>query len=435
MEWIPLIIFFAALITLLFLGLPVAISFMAINVIGVIYYWGAHAGLQQLIASMVSSVSSFTLLPLPLFILMGEVMMRSGVGAGMMDALDKVFGRFPGRLSILAVVGGALFAALNGSAMASTAMLGTLLVPEMMKRGYKAPMVLGPVLASGGLAMMIPPTQLGVLLATLGHIPIGSFMVAIIIPGIVMAANYAIYIIVRCTVEPSVAPPYDVGTASLSEKLGGILKYVLPVALIMFLVVGVVFIGVATPSEAAALGAIGCYALALSRGGFTWKMFTESINSTIRVSIMVLFILAGATMFSQLLSFSGTIQQLVEVTTQSGLSPMAMLVLMQFILLLLGMFMDPISIMMITVPIYFPIAKAFAWDPMWFGVIFLLNMQMATTSPPFGLSLFVMRGVTPRGITMRDIYLAALPFLACDAISMALLILFPGLVTWLPSQM
>jgi TRAP-type C4-dicarboxylate transport system permease large subunit len=164
-------------------------------------------------------------------------------------------------------------------------------------------------------------------------------------------------------------------------------------------------------------------------------MFRDSLKATIRVTIMVLFILAGATMFSQLLSFSGTVQRLVEITSQSGVSPMVMLILMQIILLVMGMFMDPISIMMITVPIYFPIAKAFAWDPMWFGAIFLLNMQMATTSPPFGLSLFVMQGVAPKGTTMRDIYLAALPFLACDTVSMTLLILFPGLVTWLPSLM
>lgn len=435
MEWLPLLVFLGALIVLLLASLPVAIAFMAINVLGVVYYFGAHAGLQQLISSMVTSVSSFTLLPLPLFILMGEVMMRSGVGSGMMDALDKVFGRFPGRLGILAVAGGGLFAALNGSAMASTAMLGTVLVPEMVKRGYKTPMVLGPILGSGGLAMMIPPTQLGVLLATLAHIPVGGFLLAIIVPGLLMAMNYAIYIIGRCILQPSVAPPYDVRAVPLKEKLRGILKYVFPVGLIMFLVVGVVFLGVATPSEAAALGALGCYVLALAFRGFTWKMFTESLKSTIRVTVMVLFILAGATTFSQLLAFSGTIQRLVEITSQSGIPPMAMLVLMQVILLVMGMFMDPISIMMIAVPIYFPIAAGFSVDLLWFGVLFLLNMQMATTSPPFGLSLFVMRGVAPKGTTMRDIYLAALPFLACDAVSMTLLVFFPGLVTFLPSRM
>ena len=433
--WIAGLVMLASLIVLLLTGIPVAFVFMIINVVGVVVFWGGEPGLRQLILSMWSSVSSFTLMPIPMFILMGEVMFRSGVAPRMMDTLDKWLGRLPGRLGLLAVGGGTVFSTLSGSAMASTAMLGSVLTPELEKRGYKKAMSLGPILGSGGLSIMIPPSSLGVLLAALAYISVGGLLMAIIIPGLIMAVLYAAYIIIRCWLQPSIAPSYDVTTPPLSDRIISTLRYVLPLGSIVFLVIGVIFLGIATPSEAAALGALGTFILAFIYKGLSWKVIKESVGDTLRISGMVMLILTGAAAFAQILAFSGASRGLVGLVTGLPLSPPLILISMQIVLLLMGMFLDQLSIMMITLPIFMPIIHTLGFNPIWFGVIFLLNMEMATTSPPFGLNLFVMKGVAPPDTTMGDIYKAALPFLGVDLIVMGLIITFPAVALWLPSLM
>jgi tripartite ATP-independent transporter DctM subunit len=435
-EWWPiLLIIFSALVILFILGVPVAFAFLFVNVIAVYVFWGGGAGLSQMILSIYESVTIFALLPVPLFVLMGEVMFRSGIAPRMMDVLDKWLGRLPGRLSLLAVGGGTLFAALSGSAMAGAAMLGSVLVPEMEKRGYKKPMSLGPILGSGGLAIMIPPSALGVLLAALGRFSVGRFLIAIIIPGLIMAVLYAAYVIGRCWLQPNLAPSYAIPPTSLLDKIKATLRYVLPLSSIVFLVVGLIFLGIATPTEAAALGALGCLVLAFIYRGLNWEILKTSITGTLQVTIMMLMILTGSTAFAQILAYTGASQGLVEFALSIPLPPICVLIAMQIVLLIMGTFMEPLTIMMVTLPIFMPIVEKLAFNPLWFGAVMLLNMEMATTSPPFGLVLFVMKGVAPPGTTMGDIYRAGLPFLACDAVAMAFMMAFPGLVLWLPGLM
>jgi tripartite ATP-independent transporter DctM subunit len=433
--WLILLIIFSALVILFILGVPVAFAFLFVNVIAVYAFWGGGAGLSQMILSIYESVTIFALLPVPLFVLMGEVMFRSGIAPRMMDVLDKWLGRLPGRLSLLAVGGGTLFAALSGSAMAGAAMLGSVLVPEMEKRGYKKPMSLGPILGSGGLAIMIPPSALGVLLAALGRFSVGRFLIAIIIPGLIMAVLYAAYVIGRCWLQPQLAPSYAVRPTSLLDKIRATLRYVLPLSSIVFLVVGLIFLGIATPTEAAALGALGCLVLAFIYRGLSWEVLKTSITGTLQVTIMMLMILTGSTAFAQILAYTGATQGLVEFALSILLPPICVLIAMQIVLLIMGTFMEPLTIMMVTLPIFMPIVEKLAFNPLWFGAIMLLNMEMATTSPPFGLVLFVMKGVAVPGTTLGDIYKAGLPFLACDAVAMALIMAFPGLVLWLPGLM
>jgi tripartite ATP-independent transporter DctM subunit len=433
--WSILLIIFSALVILFALGVPVAFAFLFVNVIAVYIFWGGGAGLSQMILSIYESVTIFALLPVPLFVLMGEVMFRSGIAPRMMDVLDKWLGRLPGRLSLLAVGGGTLFAALSGSAMAGAAMLGSVLVPEMEIRGYKKPMSLGPILGSGGLAIMIPPSALGVLLAALGRFSVGRFLIAIIIPGLIMAILYAAYVIGRCWLQPQLAPSYPVPPTSLLEKIRATLRYVLPLSSIVFLVVGLIFLGIATPTEAAALGALGCLALALIYRGLNWEILKISITGTLQVTVMMLMILTGSTAFAQILAYTGASQGLVEFALSIPLPPICVLIAMQVVLLIMGTFMEPLTIMMVTLPIFMPIVERLGFNPLWFGAIMLLNMEMATTSPPFGLVLFVMKGVSPPGTTMGDIYRAGLPFLACDAVAMGLMMAFPALVLWLPGLM
>jgi tripartite ATP-independent transporter DctM subunit len=385
--------------------------------------------------SIYESVTSFALLPVPLFVLMGEIMFRSGIATKQMEVLDSWLGRIPGRLSLLAVGGGTLFATLTGSAMAGAAMLGSTLVPEMEKKGYSKAMSLGPILGSGGLAIMIPPSALGVLLAALGEFSVGRFLVAIVIPGFIMGALYAGYIIIRCQLQPHLAPKYAPPQISIGEKILSTLIYVFPMAAIVFLVVGLIFLGIATPTESAAAGTVGCFILAGAYRRLKWPVVMKAVEGTLRVTVMMFMILTGSTAFSQLLAFTGASTGLVELASNLPLQPIFVIIAMQIVLLMLGTFMEPLTIMMLTIPIYFPIIQALGYSPLWFGTVMLLNMEMATTSPPFGLVLFVMKSVAPKDTTMADIYKAALPFLGCDVAAMAAIMAFPALVLWLPGLM
>jgi tripartite ATP-independent transporter DctM subunit len=366
---------------------------------------------------------------------MGEIMFHSGVAPKMMDVLDKSLGRLPGRLSLLAVGGGTLFASLSGSSMAGAAVLGSVLIPEMEKHGYQKQMSIGPILGSGGLALMIPPSALGVLLAAIARFSIGIFLIAIVIPGLIMALLYILYIIGRCLVQPELAPIYEVHKTPIRLRAKLFLLYVLPLGGIVFLVVGLIFLGVATPTESAALGALGCFVLAFVYKGFSWEMIKKSVSGSVKVTVMMLMILTGSTALSQILGYTGAAEGLINLAITFNLPPLGLVAIMQFILLLMGTFMEPLSILMLTIPIFMPIISNLELNPIWFGVLMLLNMEMANTTPPFGLTLFVLKGVAPAGTTMRDIYIAGLPFLACDAVVMALIIAFPQVALWLPSLM
>ena len=435
MEWqLALLLIFGSLIVLMATGLPIAFSFMLVNLVGAFFLFGGKAGLWQLTLSTFSSLATFSLLPLPLFILMGEVLFHSGVAPLMMDSLDKWLGRLPGRLGLLAVAGGTTFATLTGSSMPCVAMLGDVLVPEMEKRGYKKPMSLGPILGSGGLAIMIPPSGMAILFGALAIVSIGKILIAIIVPGLLMALLYACYIIVRCKLQPSIAPAYEVVKVSTLEKLTA-LRYILPIAFIIFLVVGVIFVGVASPTEAAATGAVGVFLLAAAYKRMNLEVAKKALIGSAQITVFIFMILAGAMAFSQVLAMSGASRGLVGAIMGLPLPPIAILVGMQIILLVLGMFMDTVAVMMITVPLYLPIVHTLGFDLTWFAVIFLLNLEMAVTTPPFGVALFVMKGVAPPDTTMGDIYKAGLPFLGCDAIAMALIIAFPVIALWLPALM
>ena len=433
--WIPLLAIFGGFLVLLLTGMPVAFCFTLVNLVGVFLFWGGAVGLRQLILSISSSVANFALLPIPLFILMGEVMFLSGVAPRMMNALDKWLGRVPGRLSLLAVGGGTIFGALSGAAIAGVAMLGSVLVPDMEKRGYKKPMTLGPIMGSGGLSIMIPPSSIAVLLASLGHIDVGGLLIAIIVPGLVMALFYAIYIIVRCQLQPSIAPPYEVPPTSLVDKLVSFVRDVLPLGSIVFLVIGVIFLGVATPTEAAALGAFGCFILAAAYGRMNWQIMKKSVGATLSVTVMMFMILTGSMAFARILAFTGASQGLIQLAVSFPLAPIMLLIAMQVAALFLGTFMDPLSILMVTLPIYMPITHTLGFDPVWFGAIMLLNMTIATISPPFGLLLFAMKGVAPPDTTIGDIYRGALPFVIFNLIVMVLIIAFPVLALGLPALM
>jgi tripartite ATP-independent transporter DctM subunit len=432
--WVTLIIIFGGFVVLLFLGIPVAFAFMTVNIIGIIVLWGGTVNLGQLVLSIWDSLTAFSLLPVPLFVLMGEIMFHTGIASQMISALDKWLGRLPGRLALLTVGAGTIFATLSGSSIASCAMLGSVLVPEMQKRGYKYPMSIGPILGCGGLAIMIPPSALGILLAAIANISAGTLLIATIIPGLMMAFIRALYLIIRAYIQPELAPVYESPKIPWSEKFSSFAAYVMPLALVVFAVIGVLYLGVATATEAAALGALACFILALAYRKLNWALLHKSVYGTVRVAVMMLIIFMGSSAFAQILAYTGASSGLLQVVTGLNLSPILIVVGMQLTLLIMGMFMEPLSIMMVSLPIYMPIILALNLNPIWFGAIVLLNMEIATTSPPFGLNLYVMKGVVPSA-SMADIYKAAMPFIICDLVIMILMLLVPATVMWLPQMM
>jgi tripartite ATP-independent transporter DctM subunit len=432
--WLVLIIIFGVLVAMMTTGLPIAFSFLMINMVGLYLYFGA-AGLQQLIYSMYTSLDSFILLPIPLFMLMGDVMFYSGIAPVLIHTLDKLLGKLPGRLSLLAVGAGTLIATLTGVSMASVAMLGSTLLPDMEKFGYKKTMSLGPIMGCGGLAMMIPPSSMAVLAGAIGQVSVGKILIAIIFPGLMMASLYALYIILRCRLQPVLAPSYEVRAVPFSEKVVDLGKYVLPQGIIIFLVIGVIFLGIATPSEAAATGCFGTIFLAAIYKKLNLKIMVQSLKSTVGVTGMIFFIIAGSTAYSQIIAYSGAGAGLTQLTTTLPLAPIVVIILMQLVVLVLGMFMSIVAIMMITLPIFIPVVISMNFDPVWFMVIFLVNVETALISPPFGMSLFVMKGVAAKDTTMGDVFRAAVPFFILNVIAMALMLLAPPISTWLPGLM
>ena len=431
--WV-LILVFGTLVLLLSTGLPVAICFLILSIIGATIYWGGFTGLQQLIITMWESIH-FAYLPVAMFILLGEILFRSGMAIQAIDTVDKWMGRLPGRLGLLAVVTATLFSTMSGSTVATTAMLGDCLVPEMQKRGYHTSMSIGAVMGSGGLAMLIPPSGIAVLYAAIAEVSVAKILIAGVLPGILIAIFYTSYIVGRCYIQPKVAPAYDVIHTPLIVKIRLTVKYVLPLFFIIFMVTGVMFIGVATPSESAALGALGAAITATLYRKLNYGVIKKAIVSSTLVTSMILLILSSAKAFGQLLAQSGAIRELVSSIVSLQLNPILMVIGMIFILIIMGCFMSGAPMIMIAVPIFTPIIEALGFNPLWFGLIFLLCIEIGQTTPPFGVLLFTMKGVAPKDTKMSDIIWAGIPFLICDVACMTCILAFPSITTWLPSLM
>jgi len=435
MEWyLSLLLILGGLLVVLATGLPVAFSFLVINLIGAYFLWGGIDGLFNLVYSVYSSVAMFALLPVLLFILMGEVLFHSKLAFRAVDVVDKWLGKVPGRLCLVSIGAGTLFSSLSGSSMGTTAILGTTLLPEMRARGYHTTISIGSCM-SGGLAMIIPPSALAVVLASISQISVGAILIGGVIPGLILASFYFIYIIGRCTLNPSLAPAYDVESIPLMEKVVFSVKYLLPMAVLVFLVVGLIFMGIATPTESSALGALVSFVLAAASKKLNWSIIKEIMTGTLKIIVMMFMILTGSLAFSQILAYSGATAGVVSFTSSMQVHPLVVLLVMQLVMMFLGTFMEPVAIMMISMPIFMPVVKGLGFSEIWFALITLINMEISMKTPPFGFILFVMRGITPPEISLLDIYKASIPFVIIDLIGIALIVIFPEVALWLPNMM
>lgn len=423
---------FALALVLMLAGMPVAFALLAANLVGAWFLLGDFAGLLQVVDNATAQVTSFTLVAVPLFVLMGALLFRSGLALRVFDALDVLFGRLPGRLCYLTVAGSTAFSTLTGSSLANTAMVGALMVPEMERRGYARHMAIGPVVGTGGLAMLIPPSSLGVLLGSLAGINIGALLIAGLLPGLLLAVLYCAVIWFQVRRDPGSAPAYDVPPVSPGERLRLAVRNILPLGLVLFSVVGLIVLGIATPSEAAAFGVLSVAVVAAAGRCLSRAAVSRALADTARVTGMVFLLVMAASVFSQLLAFSGASRVAVDFALGLGSDPLVILLLMFAVLLLLGMFIDQISIMLLVIPVFMPVVKALGLDPVWFGLLMLLALEMSLTTPPFGLLLFLMMGVAPRGTTFGEVTRAAVPYLACNLVAAALIIAFPAIALWLP---
>ena len=424
--------FFIALFVLMSLGIPVAYAFLIVNAVAMWLLVGFDGGMSTLVSASYESVASFSLAPIPLFIFMGEVLSRSGCVTMSFDAIGKMLGRMPGRLSVLSILAGTVFAATSGSTVANASMLGSMLLPDMRRRGYAKSMIIGPILGAGSLAMIIPPSGVAVLLGGIAQISVADLLIGGIVPGICMAAGFLLYIMIRCALNPALAPIDEGSAEPFGERLKSLVVHVLPLALLVFAVLGAILFGIATPTESAALGVLAAFIVAAAYRRLSFRVVVDSVVETVQISAAILLIVALATGFAQALSLSGASRAVVTMVQSLDLTASQAVLIMLAIVLVLGAFLELVAVMLICMPLFMPVVMAHQIDPVWFGLMVLICLDVGQLTPPFGMLLFVMKSVVPKEVKMSDIILASQPFVAIELLIVVLLFLFPQFGLYLP---
>ena len=437
MELSPLaltLVLFGSMFLLLALGLPLTFVIGSIGALATYFLWGPNA-LYNVATRAFASTMDFVLLAIPLFILMASILQRSGIADGLYDTIHKWFGGLNGGLAAGTVVIAAMFAAMSGVAAAATVSLGLIALPAMLKRKYNKVMVTGAIQAGGALGILIPPSVEMIVFALFAKQSVGKMFMGGVFPGLLLASFFIIYILVRCYLQPQMGPALSKEErATWREKFSSLRQVILPVLVILG-VLGSIYMGIATPTESAAVGVLGALLSAAVYGTFNWPMLKESAFTTLRVSTMIMWILFGSYAFSSVYIALGA----SEVVKQ-GLSLMpggrwGILIGMQLSFFILGTILDTFGIIMITAPLYLPIVAELGFDPVWFGILYVMNVEMAFLTPPYGICLFYMKSVAPKEVTMLDIYRSIIPFVALQALGLITVMIFPQIALWLPSTM
>ncbi|MBL1422578.1 MAG: TRAP transporter large permease [Alphaproteobacteria bacterium] len=433
MEWWVILSGSLLLLLAAFLSsAPLFIGFLAVN-IGTVLLISGPRGFILVANSIFDSANISALSAIPLFILMGEILTRSGSVENLFKSVDGLIGRMPGRQYVLTVLISVIFGALSGAAMAVAAMLGKSLYPTMRERGYDAQLSMGAILAGASLAPIIPPSVLIVVIATLADVSIGQMLIAGVGPGLVAALLILVYIGIRVARNPELSPaqPQEDNSTGLIGKLNSVVQ-LLPFSLIIFSVMGLILLGVATPSEAAAGGVIGSIFVAMIYRKFSILMLREAFASAIQITAMIMLIVVSSNLFGQLLAFSGSTRQLVEFGASLSDSPNMLLFLLLAIVFVLCMFIDQIALMLVLVPIYKPLIEAVGLDPLWFWILVLLNLSVGGITPPFGYTMFALKATIPE-VSLSQVYRASWPFVGVFIVLMFLVTIFPPIATYLPS--
>jgi tripartite ATP-independent transporter DctM subunit len=430
--WVLLLVGMALLLSLFMSGLPIFLCFLVINVAGVMLTFG-QSGFGMFANSIFETVNSETLTAIGMFIVMGEFLFRSGAVNVAFRACDLFIGRLRGRQYYMCITLSTFMAALSGSAMAMSAMFGRSLYPAMVERGYEPRLTIGTILGGASLAPIIPPSILVIIIGALADTSISSLLIAGIIPGLLLASLFVGYIYIRVRLSPGIAPADETaaeGEVSRREKWMALLR-LMPVNIILVMVMGFILAGICTPSESAALGVAGAMIAASIYRTLTWKMIWEAFADSVKVAGMVLVIVASATMFSQLVAFSGVSAKLAEWISGLGLHPLLMLAIMMSFPFIWCMFCDQVALLIVIIPIYQPLIKALNFDPIWFWTLMLLNVTVGGLTPPFGYTMFAFKGAAPN-VPLSTVYSASWPFVWLFVVSIVILAMFPALATWLP---
>ncbi len=427
-EHITIILVLSALI-LFTTGFPIAFALGSVGLVYSLVFFGPSF-FPVIAQAALGSMTSFMMVAIALFILMGMILKNSGVANGMYEAMYKWMGPLNGGLAIGTVLICTALAAMVGIISAGIITAGVIAMPEMFRRKYDKRMVMGSIMSGGVLGTLIPPSVPMILYALYARESVGRLFAGGLIPGLILSTLYCSYIGIRCLINPKMGPALPVEErASWKEKSISVKEAILP-ALLIVSVLGSIFLGLATPTEASAIGAFGAFLCTVIYRKFSWGMLKVACYDTMRLLGMILWIMVGIGVFNSFFMAIGGIH-LVE-NLVIGVNPWAVLIGMQFSLFLLGMVLDDYAIVMIATPLYVPVIVSLGFDSVWFGVIFIMNMGMAMLTPPYGFATFYMKGITPKGILMSDIWRAVIPFVGLQAVGLALVMAFPQLVLWLP---
>jgi len=420
------------MLVLLSLGFPIAFTMSGLAIIGTIIVWG-WSGLYMIVSTTFSNSSNFIYIAIPLFLLMANFLQSSGMGDDLYEIIYRWAGRIRGGLASGTVIISGIFGAMSGISSVATVTMGLIAAPSMMKRGYDRSMVLGSIMAGGTLGILIPPSIIMVVYAGVAEVSVGKLFMGGVLPGVLLIFMYIGYITILCWINPKMGPPVDTAF-SLREKLIVLKGFALPVLLI-FLVLGLIYTGVATPTEAAGIGAFGAALCMAVYGRMTYANMKKAIVSTISTNAMIMWIIIGTSCFSHFIAVAGIHDIINEALLGLDIWRWWIIILMQIIFLILGMFLNPAAIVMLCGPLFVPIIVNLGFDPLWFGILFVINMEMGYLTPPFGLNLFIMKGIMPDSVTMAHIYSAIVPFILLQALCLILVMIFPSIATWLSSMM
>ncbi|MBW2149782.1 MAG: TRAP transporter large permease subunit [Deltaproteobacteria bacterium] len=425
------ILLFGGLLSLLAIGVPVVFALGGISVL-ITYLNGGANDLYIVATTTYREITDPGLITIPLFLLMGNLLIHSGISDRLFTALNQWLSGLRGGLAIVSV-GVCVALAMCGGFGPGILTMGLIAVPAMLKHGYNRSLALGSVMAGGVLGEIIPPSIIMIIFAYISRISIGKIFFGGAIPGFITASIYILYIVIRCHLQPELAPKAK-EEVTWKNRWRSLKDIILP-SLLVVLVLGSIFLGIATPTEAAGVGAFGSFMICIIYGRLTWKVITDSCLETMKISGMALWILVAATLFGVVYTVAGAQDMVMEIVQSLHVSRWFILLTMQLILLIFGMFMDDYAVLTICAPIFIPIAVFLGFDPTWFAIIFILNMQVAYLSPPFGWALILMRGVAPPEVHTRDIWRSVPPFVAIQLIVLLLTMLFPQLALWLPRKM
>lgn len=425
------IIVIGILFILMALGNPIFISLGLSGITGIYLIMGTR-GLFQLPSSIFSQLNSFILVAIPLFILMGELIFVTGIGRDMFHISSKWLNDVPGGLAIATIYSSALFGAMCGVSIAGVAAIGTIAIPEMLDRGYNKPLAAGAIAASGALAVLIPPSISFILYGSLSGVSVAKLFIGGIVPGLVLATMMAIYVLIRVWRNPKLAPK-EFEHVSWKEKITPLIK-LWPAILLILSVLGTIYTGVCTPTESGSIGVAGALLITIINRKLNWESFKTAVLKAARISASLLIILACAYTFSQFLNIIRLPEKVAIWATSLQVPGLVVILIAMLLLLILGCLIDGASLIIVTTPILLPTVLALGFDPLWYGILLVLNVEIAVITPPVGLNLYTLKSITDR-VTLREILIGTAPYILVDAACLILFMLVPKLALWLPSTM